>query len=106
MERKKKDEGGRGKAETGSPDSFAIGVPKAQEGWAGLISAPNRYIAGMTTRRLYDDELHAHYVTFKCYKRSRIVNRTCCADTSCACGTLAPSRSQLRYKLRSADLHT
>jgi putative transposase len=31
-------------------------------------------IVPMTERRVYDDELHAHYVTFSCYKRRRLLD--------------------------------
>jgi putative transposase len=34
----------------------------------------SKYALGMNRRKIHDDELHAHYVTFSCYRRRRLLD--------------------------------
>jgi hypothetical protein len=61
---------------------FAIRVPQTQEESAEIDgAAKNGYSQGMAKRRIYDDELHTHFVTFSllCLRHSdtRAIGGTC-----------------------------
>ena len=65
----------------GGPDSLSIGVPSGTRGSkpppaSGHLTtrATVLMLSDMGTRGIYDDQLHAYFVTFSCYRRRRLLD--------------------------------